>query len=285
MLLKGKPVADIIRGEIIMTVRKRKDAGMSAPRIALIRVGENPDDMAYEERIVKNCRDLGIISDTTVLGEAAPMEELMKILHEVNKNPEIHGVLLFRPLPPQFNLAVVSKGLKPEKDIDSMNPLNLAKVAAGDKSALAPCTPEAVVELLKHYYGDISGKNIAVVNRSLVLGKPLAMLLLSENATVTVCHSKSMDLAGITSKADIVVTGIGKAEFFGTEYFSEESVVVDVGINFAGGRMCGDVDFEAVEQKVRDITPVPGGVGTITSMVLLRNVLKGISLQEIGNNG
>ncbi|GAB1476842.1 bifunctional 5,10-methylenetetrahydrofolate dehydrogenase/5,10-methenyltetrahydrofolate cyclohydrolase [Bacillota bacterium] len=285
MLLKGKPVADKIKEEIVAAIEKRREAGEVPPKVALVRVGENPDDMAYEGRIVKNCLDLGFVAETVLISGGVSTEELITALRRLNADAGVHGILLFRPLPPQFDVKAVSKEIKAEKDIDSMSPVNLAKVTAGDKSALAPCTPEAVVELLRHYYGDLGGKNIVVVNRSLVLGKPLAMLLLSENATVTLCHSKSENLPDITSRADIVVTGVGKAKFFGSEFFSEKSIVIDVGINFQDGKMCGDVDTEAVEPKVRDISPVPGGVGTVTSMILLRNALKGMRLQEAENNG
>ncbi|HZK01852.1 MAG TPA: bifunctional 5,10-methylenetetrahydrofolate dehydrogenase/5,10-methenyltetrahydrofolate cyclohydrolase [Anaerovoracaceae bacterium] len=280
MLLKGGPVAEVIKNEIIDMIRGRKAGGLSAPKIAIIRVGQDPDDIAYESRIVKNCQTIGLLTEVNVLDESTDMAKLLVLLEQLNNRAEVHGIIVFRPLPSQLNLKIISEAIKPEKDIDSMSPVNLAKVFSGDKSALAPCTAEAVVELLKFYYGNLEGKNIVIVNRSLVLGKPLAMLLLSENATVTLCHSKTKNLAEVTSKADVVVTGIGKAKFFGDEYFSENSIVIDVGINFTGNKMYGDVDFEPVEHMVKDITPVPGGIGTVTSMILLRNVIKGIGLQK-----
>lgn len=280
MLLKGGPVAEVIKNEIIDMIRGRKAGGLSAPKIAIIRVGQDPDDIAYESRIVKNCQTIGLLTEVNVLDESTDMAKLLVLLEQLNNRAEVHGIIVFRPLPSQLNLKIISEAIKPEKDIDSMSPVNLAKVFSGDKSALAPCTAEAVVELLKFYYGNLEGKNIVIVNRSLVLGKPLAMLLLSENATVTLCHSKTKNLAEVTSKADVVVTGIGKAKFFGNEYFSENSIVIDVGINFTGNKMYGDVDFEPVEHMVKDITPVPGGIGTVTSMILLRNVIKGIGLQK-----
>jgi methylenetetrahydrofolate dehydrogenase (NADP+) / methenyltetrahydrofolate cyclohydrolase len=161
-----------------------------------------------------------------------------------------------------------------------MSPVNAEKIFTGDKSGIAPCTPEAVIEILRYYQYDLSGKNVAIVNRSMVLGKPLAMLFLAENSTVTVCHSKTKNLPKITSSADIVVTGAGKARFFSADYFSKESVVVDVGINTENGELCGDVDFETVEAKAAAITPVPGGVGTVTSMILLSHVIKAMKQQQ-----
>ncbi len=275
MLLKGKPVADKISEEIKTAISNCSSVGNRCPKVALLRVGENPDDIAYESGVIKNCRSVGISSEVTIMNENVSTDEFVKILGGLNRDPDVNGILIFQPLPSGLDLSVISETIAAEKDIDGMNPINMAKLFSGDKSAMAPCTAEAVVEILKHYFGDISGKNVVIINRSLVLGKPLSMLLLAENATVTVCHSKTKKMADITSKADIVVTGIGKGEFFGPEYFSSDSIVVDVGINFIDGKMCGDVDFEKVSPMVKAITPVPGGLGTVTSMVLLRNVIKG----------
>jgi len=280
MFLKGEPVVSTLKGEVLDAARNRAAKGFSAPKIALLRLGENPDDIAYEDKIVNDCKSLGILAEKITLNKAGSTADLLNLIDSLNASDEIHGILLFRPLPSQFDIAKISDRIKPEKDIDAMGSMNLAKVFAGDNSALAPCTPEAVVELLKHYFGDLTGKNIAVVNRSLVLGKPLAMLLLAENATVTLCHSKTRALSKITTGADIVVTGVGKGKYFGKEYFSNHSIVVDVGINFIDGKMCGDVDFDAVKEVVEAITPVPGGVGPVTSMILFRNLIKGIALQE-----
>lgn len=280
MLLKGKPVADKIKEEITAAVEERRTRGENPPKLSLIRVGENPDDIAYENRIIKNCTELGIDSQVAELPLSGSTGDVLKLLDQLNKDDTVSGIMVFRPLPKNFDMDVISKAIKPEKDIDSMSPTNLAKVVAGNKTALAPCTPEAVVEILKHYFDDLTGMNVVVVNRSLVLGKPLAMLLLDENATVTLCHSKTKDIQSLTKKADVVVSGIGRSNFFGQEYFSSGNIVIDVGINFVDGKMVGDVDFDQVEEKVKAITPVPGGVGTVTSMVLLRNVIKGMKLQK-----
>lgn len=156
----------------------------------------------------------------------------------------------------------------------------MKKVFTGDSDGIAPCTPEAVIEILKFYDFDLQGKNVTVVNRSMVLGKPLAMLFLAENATVTICHSKTRDLNEVTKRADIVVTGVGRGKYFGPDYFSKDSIVIDVGINFAGGKLCGDVDFDKVSGQVSAISPVPGGVGTVTSMILLSHVIKAMKLQK-----
>lgn len=280
MFLKGESVVSTLKGEVLDAAKNRAAKGLNTPKIALLRLGDNADDIAYESKIVKDCKSLGMLSERISLNKVSGTADLLNIIDDLNASEDIHGILLFRPLPSRFDIVKISNSIKPEKDIDSMGSMNLAKVFAGDRSALAPCTPEAVVELLKHYFGDLTGKNIVVVNRSLVLGKPLSMLLLAENATVTICHSKTQALSKITTGADIVVTGVGKGKYFGREYFSNHSIVVDVGINFIDGKMCGDVDFDSVKKVVKAITPVPGGVGPITSMILFRNLIKGIVLQE-----
>lgn len=278
MLLKGKPVADKIKEYIVNSVKIMEEEKGIRPKLAILRLGDNPDDIAYENRIIKNCSAVGISAEVKVLKADADMDSLMEALETLNKAADINGILVFRPLPPQIDIDKVSETIKAEKDVDGMSPVNMAKLFNGDERAMAPCTAEAVVEMLKHYYGDISGKNVVIVNRSMVLGKPLSMLLLKENATVTLSHSKTINMKEITSRADIVVSGIGKGKFFGAEYFSQDSIVIDVGINFVNDEMCGDVDFESAESKVAAITPVPGGIGIVTSMVLLRNVIKGMSL-------
>lgn len=273
MLLKGKPVADKIREEILSAVEKRRTGGKNPPKISLIRIGNNPDDIAYENRIIKNCLELGIDSKVIELSPEGSTEDLLRILDQLDKDETTSGIMIFRPLPKKFDMEAISKAIKPEKDVDSINPVNLAKLLSGDKTAIAPCTSKAVVEILKHYFGDLAGMNVVVINRSLVLGKPLAMLLLDENATVTLCHSKTKDLPFHTKRADVVVSGIGRGKFFGKEYFSKDNIVIDVGINFVDDKIVGDVDFEQVKDQVKAITPVPGGVGTVTSMVLLRNAI------------
>jgi methylenetetrahydrofolate dehydrogenase (NADP+)/methenyltetrahydrofolate cyclohydrolase len=279
MLLKGKPVADQLKKEIIAVVDQHKKEGKNPPKMAILRVGERSDDIAYEARVLKNCKEVGIEAETIAVDHNINTVKLLGILHELNNNPEIHGILIFRPFPGQLDGEEISNAIDPLKDIDCMNPINIQKVFQGDKRGIAPCTPEAVVEILKYYGYDLQGKKIVIVNRSMVLGKPLAMLLLSENATVTICHSKTKNLEEITTGADIVVLGIGKGKFFGPEYFSKDSLVIDVGINFVDEKMCGDVDFERVAQGVSAITPVPGGVGTVTSTILLKHVIQAMEMQ------
>lgn len=280
MLLKGKPVADKIKDEIITIVNECRDNGKNLPKLAILRVGERPDDVAYESRVLKNCTELGIKAEVTVVDNNINTVNLIEILNKLNEDESIHGILVFRPFPEQLDTEQICRAIKPEKDIDCMSPVNAEKIFLGDPSGIPPCTPEAVIEILKYYEYDLTGKNVAIINRSMVLGKPLSMLFLAENATVTICHSKTQKLSEVTSKADIVVTGAGKARLFGAEYFSGNSVIIDVGINMEDGKLCGDVDFDKVSESVSAISPVPGGVGTVTSMILLKHVIKAMTLQE-----
>lgn len=280
MLLKGKPVADNIKNDILDAVDASKKSGLDLPKIAILRVGNRPDDIAYESRVLKNCAELGILSEVVAVDDNINMVDFGKTLATLNDDPKIHGILIFRPLPDQLDNDVVCGMILPDKDIDCMSPVNAAKIFAGDSDGIPPCTPEAVIEILKYYQYDLSGKNVVIVNRSMVLGKPLAMLFLNENATVTICHSKTKELSSITTNADIVVTGVGKAKYFRKEFFSAHSIIIDVGINLdEENNLCGDVDFDSVSESVAAITPVPGGVGTVTSMILLNHVIKSMKKQ------
>lgn len=271
--LYGKPVAEAIKADLKERVEALKEKNIK-PKLAILRAGERMDDTAYENRVLKLCMEVGIDFQVKVTTRTVPHEIFEEHLIKLNNDPDIHGILVFRPLPEQIDEERICSMIDPSKDIDCMNSENLKKVFIGDKSRMSPCTPEAVISILKHYGYDLTGKNVAIVNRSLVLGKPLAMLFMEENSTVTVCHSRTKDLPSITREADIVVTGIGRANFFTEEYFSEKNTVVDVGINFAEDKMCGDVQFDAAAEKVEAITPVPGGVGIVTSTILLRHLVE-----------
>lgn len=272
--LYGKPVAEKIRADILArSTALRENRGIQ-PVVAILRAGERPDDIAYEKRVLKMCGELELASQVTALAEDVSHEDFRAELIRLNEDPGVHGILVFRPLPAQIIEEEICSLIAPEKDIDCMNPENLRKVFTGDETAIAPCTPEAVIELLKYYDYELSGKLVAIANRSLVLGKPLAMLFLKENATVTICHSKTEHLDEIIKNADIFVSGIGKAKYFDGSVLSQKNTVVDVGINFADGKMCGDVNFASASDVAAAVTPVPGGIGTITSTILLRHLIE-----------
>lgn len=272
--LTGKPVVESLRENIKSRVATLGEKNIT-PTLLLIRVGEREDDLSYERGILKNCDLLGIKINVMQLPVEITMEEIRKVFEEANKDSNIHGIMIFRPLPNHLDPEEIQNLINPAKDIDCMSPINLEKVFEGNSDGFAPCTPKAVVELLKHYEIPLQGANVVVAGRSLVVGKPLGMLLLDENATVTICHSRTKDMPSVTAKADIVVAAIGKAKFMNEDFFSEDSIVVDVGINDDGnGSICGDVDFDNVFDKVKAITPAIGGVGLITTTLLLGHVVQ-----------
>lgn len=279
MRLNGKPVAERIKNTIAERTAEFRGIGI-VPKLSILRVGNRSDDVAYEQRLLKNCEDLGIEAESRSVDENIDMESFLKALEELNDDDTVHGILIFRPLPKQLDEAKICTAISPLKDVDCMNPINTEKVFSGDRFGFAPCTPEAVVEVLKFYGYNLIEKKVCIVNRSMVLGRPLAMLLLGEDSTVTVCHSKTKDLHKVTSDADIVITGIGKANYFTPMYFGRNSVVIDVGINFENDVMCGDVEFESVSKCVHAITPVPGGIGAVTSALLLQHVIRAIEIQQ-----
>lgn len=272
--LEGKAVVQKLRENMKLRILRLQENSIT-PTFLLIRVGEREDDISYERGILKNCELLGIKVIVKDLSKDVNMDEITAVIKEANEDRNIHGIMLFRPLPPQLNLEILSNIINPEKDIDCMSPVNLERVFEGSSKGFAPCTAKAVIELLKHYEVNLKGANVSVIGRSLVVGKPLAMMLLEEGATVTICHSKTKDMSAITSKADIVVAAIGRAKFITDNYLSSNSIVIDVGINTdENGKICGDVDFDSVFSKVKAINSAVGGVGSITNTILLEHVVK-----------
>jgi len=273
IVLSAKPVVQAMKSRLQEEVSLLKAAGVN-PTLGIIRVGKRPDDVYYENSIIKNCQGLGIETRTYPLDAGIDMQSFSSVLRQVNEDNTVHGILIFRPLPVQLDENIIKYLIDPAKDIDCMNPLNLAKVFEGDMDGLVPCTPSAVMETLKHYEIKLQGANVVVMGRSLVVGKPLSMMLLQENATVTICHSKTKNLQEIAKQADIVVAAMGKAKLVNEDYLTANSVVIDVGINDAGdGKICGDVDYDAVVDIVRSITPVPGGIGSVTTTILLKHTV------------
>ncbi|WP_038299142.1 bifunctional 5,10-methylenetetrahydrofolate dehydrogenase/5,10-methenyltetrahydrofolate cyclohydrolase [Metaclostridioides mangenotii] len=279
-IIKGKPVADRISEDLIKEVETIKSSGKSS-KLAIVRVGERPDDLSYERGALNRCGKIGIDTEVVVLNEDVTTEEYIDTLNKLNEDDATNGILCFRPLPEHLDEKKIKHQVSPQKDVDCFNPVNLAKVVEGDHGGFPPCTPTAVVEILKHYEVELKGRNITVVGRSLVVGKPVSMLLLNENATVTICHSKTDKLSEVCSNADVLVAAVGRAKMIDDSYVKDGAVVIDVGINVDDeGNLCGDVDTEKAELKASLITPVPAGVGSVTTSILAKHVLKAYKLQN-----
>lgn len=270
---RGMPAVKAMAEEFKSRVAALKERGVY-PKLAVVRVGEREDDIAYEKGIMKRFgaveADVEAIKLPIDIDEASFEENIVRL----NEDDSVHGILVFRPLPKQLSDDRLKQLIKPDKDVDSISMANAAKVFAGDKTGYAPCTAQAVMELLEHYKIDLTGKRVVIVGRSLVVGKPLAMLMLGKNATVTVCHTRTKNIAEECKRADILVACAGSAKMIKRNFTNPGQIVVDVGINFIDGAMCGDVDYDDVAEQVAAITPVPGGVGTVTTSVLLKHTLE-----------
>lgn len=272
-ILSGKAVAEAMSGKIKADVSALNDKGIT-PTLAIIRVGENESDISYERGAVKRCELLGIMYRKYLLSSNVSEEEILGVIDEVNNDKDIHGVLLFRPLPNHVDSAKIENALDAAKDVDCMTESSLCSVFTGRDVGYPPCTPEACLAVLEHYNIPCEGKNVVVIGRSLVVGKPVSMMLLKKNATVTICHTKTKDIKNIAKKADIIIAACGRAGVIGADYVKEGQVIIDVGINVNDeGMLCGDVDYTAVEPIVSAITPVPGGVGSVTTSILMKHVV------------
>ncbi len=279
-ILKGKPVADKLKGEIIERVGKLKERGHN-PKLAVVRIGDNPNDVSYERGILKNCTNLGIETEVFEKPVEVTTEEMLELFDKLNNDASISGILLFRPVPKHVDEEALRYAINPDKDVDCMHPINLARVFESDFSKLVPATPMAAMKVMEYYGIELEGKNVAVINRSLVFGRPIAMMLLSKNATPMICHSRTKDLPQVTKDADVVVVAIGRARSLGKDYFNEDSIIIDVGVSAdKDGKIGGDADFESLEDYVKMITPVPGGVGSVTTTILLDQVVKACELQN-----
>ena len=272
-ILKGNVVAAKIKEEISQKLNELKKID-KLPTLGIVRLGQNPSDISYEKSIIKNCDAIGIKSEVFEKGIALSTEELIDFIKELNSDDNISGILVFRPLPKHIDEDLIRSAVSPSKDVDCMHPLNLEKIFEGDMTGFLPATPRAAMEILLHNNVELQGKNVVVINRSMVVGKPLAMMLLEKNATVTICHSRTKNLEDITRNADIVITALGKPKFFDEKYFTDKSIVIDVGVSMTkDNKISGDVDYENVAKLVSKIAPVPGGVGSVTTTILLNQVV------------
>jgi len=279
-IIKGKPVADKITEELAKEIELfQKQEGK--PKLATLRVGERGDDIAYERGATNRMKKVGIEVESLVLPQDITENDFILELEKLNKDDSVNGILIFRPLPKQIDESVIKYVIDPEKDIDCFSPLNVGKMTEGDPTGFNPCTPTAVMEMLDFYGVEIKGADASIIGSSMVVGKPAAMLLLNQKATVTVAHSKTKDTAQIARNAEIVVVGVGVPKLVKKDWISEGAVVIDVGINVdEDGNMCGDVDFDNVQEKASMITPVPGGVGSVTTTILAKHVVKAYKQQN-----
>ncbi|MBQ1279448.1 MAG: bifunctional methylenetetrahydrofolate dehydrogenase/methenyltetrahydrofolate cyclohydrolase FolD [Clostridia bacterium] len=277
-LIDGKLVSASVKETAAHQVAELADNGISVG-LAVILVGENPASKIYVSNKKKACEQLGIRSFEYLLPENATQDELLELIHTLNSEKNINGILCQLPLPRHMDEKAVIAAINPEKDVDAFHAVNVGKIMIGDYD-FVPCTPAGVMEMLKYYDIDPAGKSCVVIGRSNIVGKPMAMLLLHKNGTVTVCHSRTQNLADITSHADILVAAVGKAKFVTADMVKQGAVVIDVGMNRDDGKLCGDVDFDAVAPKCSYITPVPGGVGPMTIAMLMKNTVTAAKRQN-----
>ena len=274
--LRGKKVSDGIKEY----VSKELETLSFVPKLAIVRVGENPDDMSYERGATKKLKSFGLDVASYVFPQDISDEAFKKAFKEINENDEVTGILLLRPLPRTINEKDIENMIDPKKDLDGISPINIAKVFAGDTTGFSPCTAEAVIEVLKAYDIELTGKRLTVVGRSMVVGKPVSMLLLKENATVTMTHTRTIDLKKTCSDAEIVIAAAGRAKMLNSDYCGQDAVMIDVGINVdENGKLCGDVDYATLDGKASAATPVPGGVGTVTTAVLAKHLIQAAKMR------
>ncbi len=273
VLIDGKKVSGEIRNRLTEEIQEIKKKTGRTPGLATVLVGDDPASAVYVRNKNKICGELGFQSFEQKLSADTSEEKLLQLVEELNANKDIHGILVQLPLPDQIDSEKILQAIDPKKDVDGFHPINVGKLVVGN-ALLTPCTPTGIIELLDHYDIEISGKHAVIIGRSNIVGKPVSMLLLQRNATITICHSRTQNIEEVTRSADILVAAVGRANFVTEEMVSENTVVIDVGINRVDGKLTGDVDFEPVSKKASHITPVPGGVGPMTIALLMENTLK-----------
>ena len=278
-IIDGKQISLDIKNELKEKVAKYKEQGIEIT-LAVVKVGNDPASAVYVRNKEKACEYVGINSKTLALPEETTEEELLNVVKELNEDKNVNGILVQLPLPKHIDESKVLLTIDSTKDVDGFHPVNVGKMVIGEDTFL-PCTPAGIIEMIKRTDIDIEGKECVVIGRSNIVGKPMAMLMLKENATVTIAHSRTKDLKEVTKRADIIVAAIGKAKFVTADYVKEVAVVIDVGMDRdENGKLCGDVDFESVSKVASAITPVPGGVGPMTVTMLLVNCLRSVELNK-----
>lgn len=280
-IISGKEVAEHITAELKNKAESLKKSNKRLPKLVIIRVGEKPDDLSYLKGAVKRMDMIGVIHKEVHFEENVSKEEFYKEFDEINNDESVDGILVLRPLPKHLDEDRLMNTINPKKDIDAISPVSLGKIMTGDKNGFAPCTAAGVIEILKYAGVKIRGKKVTIIGRSNVVGRPLALLFVSEDATVTVCHSFTADVKQAGKNAEILVASCGKAKLINSEYVADNAVVVDVGINFdENGKLCGDVDVNDIEAVAAACTPVPGGVGAVTTSMLAKQLLLAYEAKE-----
>lgn len=273
-IIKGAQVAEAVSAETLKRAEALRLKGIE-PCLAVIRVGEDGSQLAYERGALKRMDKCGINCRVCAFDENISQEDFENEFKKINDDNSVHGILLLQPLPKTLSVEPIKDIINPLKDVDAVSPVNMYKILANDKTGYAPCTAEGVMEILDWMGTDLKGKKCKVIGRSMIVGKPLGLLLLARDATVTYCHSKTIELAKETKDADVLIAAAGSAKLVGADFVNENMTVIDVGVNVdENGNMCGDVDFDAVEPLVANITPVPGGTGAVTTSVLAKHVVK-----------
>jgi methylenetetrahydrofolate dehydrogenase (NADP+) / methenyltetrahydrofolate cyclohydrolase len=280
-ILDGKQIASELKENIALEIAKLRDQSI-VPGLAVVLVGEDPASKVYVGHKEKACQALGIYSEVIRLAETITTQELLVQIKQLNQRSDIHGVLVQLPLPQQLDEQRIIESVSPDKDVDGFHPINVGLLSLGRKT-FVPCTPRGIMEMLKLSGIDVAGKHAVIIGRSNIVGKPLAALLLAQNATVTVCHSHTVNLAQVTKEADILIAAVGKGRFVTENMVKQGAIVIDVGINREGKKLVGDVDFDEVEQVASAITPVPGGVGPLTIMMLMANTIEAAKRRALCN--
>lgn len=279
-ILKGAPLVDKLCAELIAKVEELSKQNIK-PCLAIVRVGAKPNDISYENTILKRCEKIGVVAKQVVLAEDIPAEDFYAELENLNADCNIHGILMFRPLPSHIDGEKARNLISASKDVDGSTDASLAGIFTDSDVGFPPCTASAAMEILDFYGVELSGKNAVVLGRSLVIGKPVAMMLLRKNASVTICHSRTKNIEELSRSADILIACTGQPESVGPEYVNPNQCIIDVGVSYseAKQKLCGDVDFDAVSDKVASITPVPGGVGSVTSTILVKHLVEAAAKQ------
>lgn len=275
-ILKGADVVSAINHSL----QQELASSSYIPRLAIIRVGERPDDISYERGAIKRMNTVGLRCDSYVFEESISHAKFVEEFQKINIDPDIDGILLLRPLPKHIDETVITALISPEKDVDGISPYNMAKIFSGDETGFAPCTAQAVIEILDYANIPLTGKRVTIIGRSLVVGKPLAMLCIKRNATVTICHTKTLHIEETCRQAEILIACAGQANMVNHSYIGDHAIVIDVGINIdRQNKLCGDVDLNSITPIASLATPVPGGVGTVTTSVLAKHVIQAAKLQ------